>query len=246
MKISSRKSIKKYYQDKDVAKNYISERFVQPIYSFEHERQVSMVNMLIREQKLKNILEIAPGPARMTREIKSSGTVLEYSNEMLDMARKNMAGSSHKWKFVSGDAFNMKLPPGSFDLVFTFRFLRHFMEIQRKKLYMGIRKVLKPGGYLVFEALNRKKHSLIRRIVGKEKYFIYDALYDLGELVVEMENSGFEVVEAEPVINHFFTQYMISRLSAAAGRKDLGKRIIKILENFRGQPFGWVIVCRKK
>lgn len=246
MEIDTKNKIKKYYQNKYVAENYISERFVQPIYAFEHEKQVQVINDLIARHQLKKILEIAPGPARLTREIKSSGTALEYSSEMLELARKSMKGSAYEWKFVKGDAFRMNFSPKNFDLVFTFRFIRHFEEPQRKRLYSEIRKVLKPGGFLVFEALNRKKHSLIRKLVGKEKYFIYDALYELGEITAEVESSGFEVVEAKPVINHFFTQYAVSRLSSAARNKDLGKKIIKIIENFGGNPFGWVIVCRKK
>lgn len=246
MKINTKAKIKKYYQKKDVAENYISERFVQPIYSFEHDMQVQVINQIISKYGLNRILELAPGPARLTKEIKSGGVAVEYSEDMIEVAKRNMKSSKYDWKFIHGDAFKLRMKKSSFDLVFTFRFIRHFTEPQRERLYAGIRKVLKPGGFLIFEALNRKKHSLIRKIVGKDKYFIYDSLYELGEITAELESNGFEVVEAKPVINHFFTQYAVSRLSSAAGSKDLGKKIITIIENFRGNPFGWVMICRKK
>lgn len=245
MKVDTKAKIGKYYQRKDVAKNYISERFIQPIYAFEHEKQFEAINSVIEKRGLKKILEIAPGPARLTREIKSNGIALEYSSEMIKQAKQNMANSHYSWKIVKGDAFKMKFPPKSFDMVFTFRFIRHFEMMQREMLYSGIRKVLKPGGYLVFEALNKKKHSFIRKLVGKDKYFIYDALYELGDISAELESNGFEIVEAKPVLNHFFIQYAISRLSISKGN-SLGKKIIGLIEKFTGQPFGWVIICRKK
>ncbi|HXG11715.1 MAG TPA: class I SAM-dependent methyltransferase, partial [Gemmataceae bacterium] len=43
-----------------------------------------------------------------------------------------------------------------FDLVYTFRFVRHFRRSDRERLYVQVRRVLKPGGYFVLDAVNER------------------------------------------------------------------------------------------
>jgi ubiquinone/menaquinone biosynthesis C-methylase UbiE len=247
MKVDTARKVKSYYERKDVADEYISKRFSYPIHLAEHELQVELLNKLIKENGTRKILEIAPGPARLTREIKANGTALEYSKEMIKLAKENMKGSKYKWRFVKGDAFKLPFKSNSFDTVFTFRFIRHFKTEKRQKLYSEIRRVLKPGGFFVFEALNKPKNEKIRKIVGKEKYVLYDVLYDKRELLKELNDNGFGIVSLNSTVNSFYVQTVVSKLAHKLGLNTAGKALVKALEHARLEsPLGWVVICRKK
>lgn len=247
MKISGRSRLKKYYQKKEVASEYIEKRFSVPIYSSEHDKQVLIINSLIKKAMPEKILEIAPGPARLTKEIKSTGIAIDNSESMLRIARKRMENSSFRWKFVKGDAFNLKFPKKSFDMVFTFRFIRHFDREDRKKIYRQVRNVLADGGYFVFEAPNRRKNRVVRRIVGEDKYNVYDFFTEEKEIVSELESNGFEVLQMIGTSKHFFTQVLISKISDFLKIGNVGKKLIKTFDKLHGEnPLEWVIICRKK
>jgi ubiquinone/menaquinone biosynthesis C-methylase UbiE len=246
MKVDDADKMKEYYEKKEIVEEYESKRFSLPIYSAEHERQILIINSLIKNEHLKRILEIAPGPARLTRYIESNGTCVEYSKEMIKLAKENLKNSQYNWNVVHGDAFKLSLKKNSFDLVFTFRFIRHYKMEDRKKLYTQIKSVLKDDGFLVFEALNLKKSFRIRSMVGKEKYNVYDELYFKEDLVKELEENGFVVVSIHPTIRHFFIQYAISRMSSILRITSFGKKMVYFFEKWGNNPLGWVVVCRKK
>ncbi|HXG09734.1 MAG TPA: class I SAM-dependent methyltransferase, partial [Gemmataceae bacterium] len=151
--ISDEAGIKASYQGEAVAGEYVARRFASELYRLLHERQVAAVQRVIDRVQPGYILEIAPGPGRLTRDLRPTGTLvcLEYNEGMIAQGRA--AAGWAAW--VRGDGFRLPFDQ-IFDLVYTFRFVRHFRRSDRERLYVQVRRVLKPGGYFVLDAVNER------------------------------------------------------------------------------------------
>ncbi len=247
MKISHREEVKEYYQNETVADRYITKRFSEPLNYLEHQRQVQILNSIIKSSAAQQILEFAPGPARITAEIeKEGGTSIDSSKQMLNVARERMEKTGKKWTFKEGDILNLDLQE-KYDLIFSFRFLLHFHQEERKKIYQQARKGLKKNGYFVFEVMNKEVVLPLRRMMGNKKYFVYDKLYQKKEFIAEMEQNGFRVIRLYPILSHFWLQALFSRPFKIAGWKKMAKKTIVFWEKFESnQPYEWVALCQKK
>lgn len=247
MKISNPKKILEYYQRGDVAEDYITKRFVDPLNSVEHEKQVIIMNKLMRELNCPKILEFAPGPARVTADLEvEKGTSIDSSSEMLKRAAQRMKQKGKKWTFIKGDILNGRLK-SKYDVIFCFRFLLHFKEKERIKIYQQALSVLKPKGYFAFEALNQEVVLPLRWILGKERYFVYDKLYTKKDLIKELKTQGFRVIKLYPVLSHFWLQAVCSRPFTLLKMDQTAKKVIWYLEAFiSSQPYEWVVLCQKK
>jgi ubiquinone/menaquinone biosynthesis C-methylase UbiE len=241
--LRSEREIQSAYSSPGVASGYIDRRFVGPLMAQLHQRQVSALNSMLASHAPSDVLEIAPGPGRLTRHINTSAklTCLEFNSEMIAQA-KPACRDDIRW--VEGNAF--ELPFGQeFDCVYSFRFIRHFEEADRRRLYAQIARVLRPGGMLIMDAIN-KQVSLPLRRARPDEYPIYDKLYqDLQELSQELKSSGFELHSAKPVLRWFRTQ---SWLQTIVGPRwdGLCRGMIACLEAVpSGAPLEWVVSCRR-
>ncbi len=251
MKVTTSAEVRRYYQQEDVAEKYIRKRFSEPLNVIEHQRQVAVLNQIIREQNCRKILEFAPGPARVTAELATAGgTSIDSSASMLALAQKRMQHAGKKWNFVQGDILNLNQNldlKAEYDLVFCIRFLLHFQEPEREKIYRQATSSLRPGGYLVFEAMNKKIVSPLRCVLGRKRYIVYDQLYQREELIKELEKNGFRVVKLYPLLNHFWSQAFFSRPLKLLGFKKTAQRLIHSLEQFPSEnPYEWLVLCQKK
>jgi SAM-dependent methyltransferase len=261
--ILEKEEVRDYYKQQDVAEEYISKRFTEPINVVEHSRQVNIINGLISkiigETGSCKVLEFAPGPARLTSElsfenIKSieDGTSIDSSASMLQIARKRMTQKRKKWNFIEGDILNWKFTKGipqfkEIDLVFCIRFILHFKNKERQKIYQRAAKVLKKDGLLVFEVMNKDVVLPFRRLMGLKRYFVYDKLYTRTEFVKEMEDNGFKVVKLYPVLKHFWLQTIFSRPFKLLGMRKTSQNIISHLEHSKShQPYEWIALCQKE
>lgn len=237
-----------YYKDKTVAAEYTQKRFSEPIFRVEHKRQVEILNSIIKRYHCKKILEIAPGPARLTRDIDAAdGTAMDSSEEMLKLAKKAMGKRLKNWNFVKGDAFNLKFKEHSFDMVFTFRFLFHFKAPKRKEFYGQVRRVLLDKGIFAFEALNLKKVKPVRKFVGEKKYNIFSEMFDRDKLCAELRENGFQVIKMFPHISHFWTEMLVSRVFSMIKLGRLAEMLITLMEKINSRnPYEWVVLCQKR
>ncbi len=245
--ISTPQQVQHYYQQQEVAKKYISKRFTEPLNVVEHRRQVNIINTIIKERNCRHLLEFAPGPARLTVElIAENGTSIDSSANMLAIARERMQSMNRRWNFLQGDILTIKLKP-AYDLVFCIRFLLHFQPAEREKIYAQARSALCPGGYLAFEAMNKKVVLPLRKVLGMKKYIVYDKLYTEQELVREVEQNGFRVITLYPVLNHFWLQMVLSRPLKLLNANKIAAKLITSLEKWPlAQPYEWVVLCQKK
>ena len=239
--------IANYYKKNSVANNYIKKRFTDPINALEHQKQVSVINKIIFETNSKKILEFAPGPARLTAELEvENGTSIDISKSMLEIAQKRMKDLGKKWHFRQGDIFKLTLKE-QYDLVFAFRFFLHFKRQERDKIYSKVRESLRDEGFLVMEVMNCKVVKLLRKILGRSKYFVYDEIYTKTEFVKEIELNGFRLLKLYPVLSNFWLQAIISRPLKIIGFRNSAFKLVSFFERNRSKnPYEWVALCQKK
>ncbi len=233
------------YEGSEKAAEYIDNRFTNELMRMLHERQVAAVNSVMRDVKPQRTLEVAPGPGRLTREVNPSGqlTCLEYNEGMIAEGQR-ACGDHVQW--VQGNAFELPFEDGEFEFAYTFRFVRHFHKEDRERLHAELHRVLKPGGYLVLDAVNAKVSAPLRA-ANPDGYPIYDKLYrDEVELRKELLEAGFETVKIDPVQRWFSLQYKAQILLGPRSR-FLCRRTIHLLELLRrGPALEWIVTSKKK
>jgi SAM-dependent methyltransferase len=244
--IHKQRDVKNYYQKDDVAKKYITKRFTEPLNYVEHKKQVAIINKIIKLNNINNLLEFAPGPARLTTELNfQNGTSIDASASMLKIARKRMQDINKPWKFIEGDIFNLKLKT-KFDFIFGIRFFLHFKYEERKKIYQQAHKILNSNGLLAFEVMNKEVVLPLRKILGKKRYFVYDELYLRKNFIKEMNSNGFKVVKMYPILRHFWWQTLLSRPFKIFKLNNQAIKLISHFEKYKtNKPYQWIALCQK-
>jgi ubiquinone/menaquinone biosynthesis C-methylase UbiE len=239
--------LKRYYQDKDVAEDYMRRRTGQPLNGVLHRRQVRFLNEHLAARATGAVLEIACGPGRLTAAMRGvrMGVAVDSSAEMLATAQRRMNGTAGSWSFLRTDAFVLPFQSESFDAVYTLRFVRHFQLPERQRLYREVRRVLRPRGVFMVDALNRDVSHPYRVKRGLESYHIYDVLYRREEIEAELQEAGFRVAAIEGMIKHFSVQRRLNRLRRL--RLDaVATALIASLERVPStNPSGWMLLCEK-
>ena len=229
------------YSDADTAEAYIENRFTSAWGSVIHEAQVRVVNEAVRHHGAARVLEIAPGPARLSAEVNGfvRGYLCEFNDSMLRVAKRRLAGDT-RWSLVQGDGFRLPFSQSSaLDLVYTFRFILHFEQADRSLIYREIRSVLKDDGLLIFDAVNQRGAP-----AGADRYRIHDVLYTRDMLERELVDHGFTPLSYTDIIRQMWLQYRLQLLVAPRSTR-LARLLIRSLERVPGEPLEWVVVCRK-
>ncbi len=239
--------IREAYRVDEVARNYIDERFRQPLGAMLHARQVSAIRAIITDRHPDRVLEIAPGPARVTCDVDSSfdgrGVVVDASAQMLAEARRRL-GASTRFRCIQGDAFTLPFV-GNFDMAYSFRLIRHFEATERALLYRQISSCLKPKGVFVFDAVNADVSAPLRSTASEGDYRHYDALLRRDELVAEVERAGFELLSLEGV-QHRYSLLRSLQIYVAPRSTVVARALMEAVDRFPGgAPLEWIAVCRK-
>lgn len=248
--ISNSNDIKKYYKDSQLAEKYLGDRFSHPLGRVLHEKQVKTVNRYIEKYKLQKILELACGPARITMDIiplkDSKCVAVDFSEEMLKIAEKRSNFFKKcGWIFFKQDIFKMDLKE-QFDLIFSYRFIRHFMREDRTTIYNQVHRHLKKGGYFIFDVVNKEVSLPVRIKEGLKHYPVYDELYNRDEFLVEMEKEGFFVKE---LINTHPLYPLLYKIQLLLGPhlEKITYNLLKFIENnFKKRNLEWIAVCQAR
>ena len=210
--ITSKSGLTAFYDDPEVVRTYLN-RKAQPLGSVLHDRQVAFLNHTIARLAPARVLELAPGPARLSAEVGPTpfAVGMDWSPNMLvEAQRRTRAAGRVEWRFVRGDGFALPFASGSFDLVYSVRFVRRFEAERRHAIYAEIRRVLRPGGHLIVDAQNKLVAGPHRE--GRNDYPVYDELWLRDELIAELESAGFAPQHLEGIMRQFAWQWRIHKL----------------------------------
>ncbi len=247
MTVRGRRPIRAAYREAEVAEDYLERRFQHPLGALLHARQASTLARRLGPARPRRVLEIAPGPARLTPElakVAAAGVVLDASLEMLTRARRRLAeAGAAGWRCVQGDAFELPFAAG-FDAVVSFRLIRHFEAGDRRRLYAEIARVLAPGGLLAFDAVSERASAPLRA-AAPEDYTVYDALFTPEGLRAELREAGFEAVELDGVQRRY---PLLRRVQVLVGPRSrpLARAAMEAIDRLPGgEPLEWVVTCRR-
>jgi len=246
--ISGREELQNAYRDDRVAREYVARRFQSPLGALLHARQIGVVQQVIRQQRLRRAAEIAPGPARLTVDIApllESVTLVDASSQMLQEARQRLSERRllSKARLVQADAFRLPLV-NRFELVYTFRLVRHFDRADRLRLYREIAAILQPKGWLVFDAVNERVSGPLRARARPGEYEHFDALLTPAELREELGESGFEIVSLVGVQRRF-SALIKCQIYLTPRSPALARAAMEVIDRLGGEPLEWIVVCRR-
>jgi len=246
--ISGQENIRKAYQDERVAGEYVARRFQTPLGALLHARQTRAVRDLIRAEHIERAVEIAPGPARLTVDVAPAlkhVTLVDASGQMLAEARKRLAagGLAARAGLVQADAFKLPLK-GTGDLVYTFRLIRHFEREDRVRLYKQIATILRPGGWLVFDAVNERVSVPLRARSNPEDHVHFDAVLRPESIAEELRESGFTLTSLIGVQRRF-SALMACQIYLAPRSAALARGAMEVIDRSGGEPLEWVVICRR-
>ncbi len=245
--IDQPKDLQAYYKDQGVVDRYMHRRTTQPLNGLLHRRQVAFLNQVLSQRAPAAVLEIACGPGRVTTATRGVklGVAVDASPAMLATAKQRIQGTPGDWNFLRTDAFVLPFRDGSFDLAYTFRFIRHFQLADRQRLYRELHRVLRPHGTFIVDALNYDVVHPARLRKGLQHYPIYDVLYRPGELAEELRGEGFRIVAQEGILKRFPLQQRLNRLRRFR-LGALASVLIDSLEKLPGDQVNtWVVVAEK-
>jgi len=245
--IEGHQEIRDAYRDTDVARQYVARRFEEPLGALLHARQIDRMREVARSIQVRQVLEIAPGPARLTADLAQSiraGVLLDASAQMLAEARARLReGGNDRWRLIQGDAFQLPFS-NAFDLVYSFRLIRHFDDADRARLYASIARVLRPGGLLVFDAVNEAVARRVRERAGNSCAH-FDALVTPGQIRDELTQAGFRLVQIDGVQRHYSALYQLQVLIAPRSRR-LARAAMEVVDRLPGgAPLEWIVTCQR-
>lgn len=242
MSLATESELQAAYSGKDTARRYVGDRFTTELNRLVHDRHVALVNELIAKTRARRVVEIASGPGRVTGAVQLSGRVvcLEYNVDMIEEGRRTCDAKGY---WVCGNAF--QLPFGKcFDLAYCFRFVRHLRLKDRHRLYGEIRRILKPDGYFIMDAVNERFAGPLRQS-HPEDYPIYDKLFTREELCTELIDAGFEPLALLPV-QKFYRRQWLSQVLLGPRVYWLNRLLIRGLERVpRRDGMEWAVTCRR-
>ncbi len=90
---------------------------------------------------------------------------------------------------------------GEFDVITTFRYIRHFPYKDRVRLYEKIRSNLKQDGWLIFDVPNVRYECPQRLANGWGNFNIYDVFWSEKSIIRELTENGFRIGGLMPVGN---------------------------------------------
>lgn len=194
--VIGRENIKNYYSRFTVAEHYTEQRFSslrdKALDLFERKS----IDFLIEKKAGKgwlNILDIASGDGRIVQEDIKYGqcTAMDASVAMLNLVRERFHAVDNLHT-REGDYFIDEIEE-KYDIITTFRYIRHFVYKDRRKIYKKICSNLKEDGVLIFDVPNIKFEMVQRQLKGWENYNIYDVFWTKESIINELQDNGFRV-----------------------------------------------------
>jgi ubiquinone/menaquinone biosynthesis C-methylase UbiE len=242
--------IRDHYRQPPVVEHYHAQRFREPLGALLHARQAAGVRALVRRVRPLHVAELAAGAGRLAHavgaELTHPGLLIDTSLPMLMRSRSRLgAAGQAAWRSVQADVFHLPVATGALDLVYCFRFIRHLETPERDLCYQEIRRVLRRGGWFVFDAVNEAVSAPLRATAPPGEYTIYDALFRPDGLRAELAAAGFTSVALHGIQFHYALLRRLQVLLAPRSRR-LARLCMEVVERIGGgEPLEWVVTCRR-
>jgi ubiquinone/menaquinone biosynthesis C-methylase UbiE len=240
-KIQGEKELIKYYQKKNVSKEYMLRREASLFRYLKNRLEIQSINYLMKLIKPSKILDVGIGPGRMAKEIKyyKKGFGIDTSKEMLKISKKNLKN----WEFKKASAFNLPFRDEFFDAIISTRFIWHFNKDDRKRIFLQIRNKLKKEGHLIFDFPNKevKRFPLNKTEIGTKR--VYTISWNKESIQKELKENSFELLNIKGVMNDSKKLYKIS--NEANSKLALIK--MRFLNYFRKkEPYTYIALAKKR
>lgn len=120
------------------------------------EAKNSLIETLLKEQRVKTVLDMTCGTGSQVFHLSEKGYEVigsDFSPALLTIARDKAKGINRKITFIEGDVRALKA--GKFDAVITiFNAIGHLTQVDFEKALLNIRDNLKDTGIYVFDIFN--------------------------------------------------------------------------------------------
>ena len=147
------------------------------------------------------VLDVGCGTGNLTLAAKTRagarGEVhgIDAAPEMVQVARRKAARSGANVDFQTGLIEDIPFPDDYFDIVLSSLMIHHLPDDLKRKGFVEIRRVLKPGGQLFAVDFEPPASPLVRQLLAH--LLSHDMMrVDVRKYVPMMEEAGFEQVEA--------------------------------------------------
>ena len=199
MKSKDAEKFTEYYRQRNVTGTYDSQREGTAYRRAKRAVELKYFLELIDKQEKDKVLELGCSSGFLTKHL-GKVTAIDTSEGMLTITKQKNPQAT----CIAGDMFSMPFKDNSFDKVVTMRVWNHLDRTDLIRAIRESKRVLKIGGYLIFDA---EEKSLLRKIVGffyqkifnTTGYKIYQ--YSIREIVSILKKEGFKV-EKIKVIYH--------------------------------------------
>jgi ubiquinone/menaquinone biosynthesis C-methylase UbiE len=152
---------------------------------------------LARLETGQSVLDVGCGTGSLAitakRRVGPGGTVrgMDASSEMIARARRKAHKAGVDVSFTEGAVETLPFPDGEFDAVLSTLMLHHLPGDARRQCALEMRRVLKPGGYVLAVDFGRTpggRKGLIER-------FHRHGRIDMDHLVAILSEAGLQIVE---------------------------------------------------
>ncbi len=185
--------------------NYQKEYWEKVDRRYEHAIETATLKKLLEKiPPIKKLIDIGCGFGRLypVYQHKAEKIILfDYCQELLDSA-KNTIGNKKNIEFIQGNAYEMPFKNNTIDLGISIRTLHHFIEPE--KFIKEVKRILKPGGYFIFEIPNKRNFKQILKFLflqaktnpfDEKKYFLNEVFVNYHPNLIKriLKENGFTI-----------------------------------------------------
>ena len=194
MKSKDSQKFTEYYRKQNVTGGYDKQREGTEYRRRKRALELKTFLQLLDKKEGEKVLELGCSSGFLTEHL-GKVTAIDTSEKMLEIAHSKNSDA----KCIEGDMFKIPFKANSFDKVVTMRVWNHLDEKDIRKAIKEAKRVLKPKGYLIFDA---EEKLFFRRFIGffyqkmfrTTGYKIYQ--YSFNEIKNILEKNEFKVERA--------------------------------------------------